>query len=107
MYFQMSELYIRTETVEKVFDPFEYHTDLCNQFYSSSCLSFKARMLTLNITFKVFSQICYVHNAFIGTIQFYHFAQLSMTLTCGWSEQKTTAVRIHFLAHFSIDHSSG
>ena len=41
-----------------VFDPYEYHMDLCNELYSAGRLCGAKKNLTLNIVRKLFNQFC-------------------------------------------------
>ena len=88
-----------------LFDPYEYHMDLFNELCSpgwlASCPSCVTKTLTLDITGKLHHFLSYLKAILKGTIDFYHFKPLSLTLTIQGVTRSahSKSYWLHFLPH--------
>ena len=87
----------KAELVGFIFDPYECHMDLCNELCSSGQLACVRK--TLDITHELFNQSFFIPAMLTGTINFYHFIPLSLTLTL--PEGHKVSAKQNLLASFS------
>ena len=80
------------------FDPCEYHVDLCNE--SSTCPPvLYGKNFNVGQYMQTFQPTFFIPALLIGTIGFYHFIPLSLTLTLPGGHKVST--KQNLLASFS------
>ena len=86
--------------------------DLCNESCSTvrladqpgSLPSCVTRTIISDIAHKLFKQNLFICAMPIGTISFYHFIPLSLTLTLAVDHKRQSTISwLHFLPHFSAE----
>ena len=86
-----------------LFDPYEYHMDLCNELCLSVQLAWPAilhdKKLNIGHNMQTFQPNYFIPAMLIGTIDFHHLKPLSLTLTLPMSDK--VSAKQNLLAWFS------